>query len=1219
MLKNLAFCYFQRGPQGYAQAASYYSKAYELNPDSAEVVENLGRCLIGLNRAAEAATLFQQAAERPGAPAGAWKRAAEAYAAADRPRQAEQTYDAYLQRSPGDLEARSRLGDLYAREKDYAHAQEQYNFVLSSNPNYPSALIGLARLATWQGEHEEGLRLFDRVLRLEPKNGEALAGKAFALLWLSRYEEAQALFEDLHRRFPRDNEIARGLGQAQAGLEQKEIAAARRSGDTARLESLYRERLTKDPNDAVALRALAELTATASRCPETVDYNRKALALSPNDTGLELRLARALVMCQQDAEAIPHFQHVAAAEPNSQDALAELGAAMLRTRRTADAVEVFRKLLQVNPQRTDAKVGLALALAAEHRYEEALDRYNDALRTSPDNYDALQGKAFVLLWTGKLAEARAIFQSLAAKRADDKQNAQALDTIRRAEEEAKWTALRPASGASPETYLAYYDQRLAAYPDDVAALKGRAYTETQLKNETAAIQDYRKALELAPDDQSAKKELARLLAGRGQYDESIHLYREVLKDSPDDTSAQEDLARVYVWSHQDREALKAYQNLLTRDPANSTYQMEVARLQIRLQESAAARQSLNTVLAAESQNRDARLALAQLDDRQGDRASALRNYDAVLKQNPHDTSALLGKARISYYQGDAKQAYAAANDVVAAEPNNFDALFLLASIEHARGHRRQTKEFLDRAEQISPNNPEIVSMRQRLREERAITIHTTTSYAREIGPASSVTLGALPVSYIGIATDAAGNLALNQQGQPVPAVTQTAYPEITVSGLPNEDVRYETYGVTIGVPLFPKVDSYFSFTSLPTQSPTPSVQGAVAPWTFISRHTWHASRYLTIRGGVGFARFGPSDIQRSPDLTGNLSNLVDRFGPSVTNALGVGPTTVPGEAYKPIGLAGGTISPLKKLSIDLDWMHGPAVYYPTPRAMKLHLTQTRFDGGLNFFPTPRTELHFDFFYTRLFTDRNRETADFAFMDSAGLGQASTLYTVVVDTDHGASNPAKVQVGVPVPGPLFIPLIGPPDFPLADPPFLYYPSSGTASCPVVVPDAVGNTALQPTWIASTPYMLCAIGQVTTQTSRAVDWGHGGDITFNHNFVHSDRFSLDGGYRGTAYGFAGGRRNVFLGFFNPTFYQNHQLTGRIYGKLFGPVGYDWFGAFGTQQTGHGGALTRSFVVKPSFSVKVSPNLTLGIAYTHYNTAQVLGPLRGNAVSLTSDWKF
>ncbi len=58
VLKNLAFCFYHRGPKGYPQAAHYYSKALEVNPDSVEVAENLARCLSGMNRSGEAGAIY---------------------------------------------------------------------------------------------------------------------------------------------------------------------------------------------------------------------------------------------------------------------------------------------------------------------------------------------------------------------------------------------------------------------------------------------------------------------------------------------------------------------------------------------------------------------------------------------------------------------------------------------------------------------------------------------------------------------------------------------------------------------------------------------------------------------------------------------------------------------------------------------------------------------------------------------------------------------------------------------------------------------------------------------------------------------------------------------------------------------------------------------------------------------------------------------------------
>ena len=1072
ILRNLAFCYYRRGPKGYAQAASYYSRAYQINPSSTDVAENLASCLLGLNRATEAAAIYQKMAQQPGAPAVAWKRTAEAYDAAGRAPQAEAAYEAYFQRSPGDLDARTKLGNLFAREKNYGRAQEQYRMVFSSNPNYPGALIGMARLASWQGQHAEALRLYDRVLRLEPSNAEAEVGKAFALLWSDRYEDAQALFQKLRQRHPRDSEIARGLEQTQAALQLRELTAARRTGDTARIEAFYRERLDRNPKDVAALKALAEASATPARCSESIEFSRKGLELAPTDTSLELRLARSLLLCQQYAEAITHYQRVIAADPKAEGALSELGSTLLHSGRNAEAIEVFRKVLQLNPRHADANIGLAVALAANRNYAEALQRYDEVLKTSPDNYDALQGKAFILFWTGKHAEARAIFQSLAAKRPSDAQNTEALNSISRAEEEARWAALRPASDAPPQDLLAYCEKRLAAYPDDLQALKGRAYAQTQLNNFPAAIQTYRQVLEKYPDDRSSKMELARLSGHEGQYDVSVKYYREVLKDSPDDLEALESLGRVYVWSKQDREALPIYQGLLAHNPANKDYRLELARIQLRLQDYAAAREALNSVLSADPQNREALLGLAGLDLNRGDRPSALSRYEEVLKQNPTDSTALSGKAQLAYYQGDLPLAYVTTSQVVGAQPDNFDAVFLLASIEHARYHRRKSLDLLDRAAKLRPGNAEVLAMQQRIREEAAVTFRTSASFAREIGPPSEFG---------------------------------------SRQGLPNEDLRMFSYGSTLGFSALPKTDSYLSFTASPSDAPPgplrdaqgyqipTGITGAAAPYEFLYRQNTRVSNLFTLRAGAGLVRFGPGKLVQLP---GEAELL-------------------PSAEFSPQGLAGFTLGLTKKISLDVDVSHSPITY--TPTSVRFGVMQSRFDGGLNFLFSPRTELHLDYFYGHY---RSQEF------------------------DH------TTVVG---------------------------------------------------------------GQTVVEHVSDRDQAHGGVISFNQVVATSDRFSFDLGYEATAFGFAGLRREVYLGFFNPSFYQRHLLTPRIYGTLFGPVGYDIGGGIGIQQTGQGEAITRATRVSPTLNFKVNRHFSFGVGYTYYNTAQALGPLRGNAVRVTTDWKF
>jgi tetratricopeptide (TPR) repeat protein len=1060
VLKNLAFCFYRRGPKGYAAAATYYSRALELSPDSLDIAESLARCLTGLKRNAEAGAIYEKLAKRPNAPPIAWKQAAEAYADADRYRQAESAYDAYLQRNPGDLAARTRLGDLYTREKNYPRAQEQYRLVLSSNPNYSTASIGMGRLSSWQGQHEEALKYFDRVLRLSPNNGDALTARAFTLLWSDRPEEARALFQKLQKRYPRSSEISHGLDLADGELRQRELVAARRAGDTARIEAYYRDRLTVNANDTSALKALAEVTATPERCSESISLSRRGLEILPNDQGFESRLTRALVLCQQYAESITHYNRILESDPNSEGALTGLGSTLLRARRNPEAIDAFRKALQINPQNSDAKLGLALALAGNHNYDEALAQYNEVLKTSPNNYDALQGKAFVLLWTDHREESRAIFQSLAALRPSDTQNSEALTTIASGDEEAKWVTLRPASGAPAQDWVAYYDQRLAAYPDDSLALKGRAYNLAQLSDTGAAIAAYRKVLEKGPDDVGAKRELAHLLARDRQYDESIRLYREVLAASPDDADSMEGLAREYVWNNQDREALALYQKLIAASPANTGLQMETARLQLRLGDNAGARQSLNTVIAAEPQNREALGQLAKLDLMQGDRDGALKKYDEMLKKDPKDTSALLGKAQIAYNQGDTKQAYTSASEVVSAEPNNFDAVFLLAYIERAQHHKKKSLQLLDRAAAISPNNSEVVALRQQIRGESAVTLHTSATYSREIGPPTQ---------------------------------------EEAQQGLPNEDLRSYSFGGTLGFSFIPRTDSYVTFSALPVNSPfgprrdqagnqvPTGLTGAAVADMFLYRQSTRANDRWTFRGGAGLIRFGPGiDVVRS---------VVQYSGPSAgTSAL---------------GLVGGTYAPTKRFSVDIDASYMPITY--TPTTVIIGVMQSKIGGGLNFFLDPKTDLHLDYYYAHL---------------------------------------KALQMDDP---------------------------------------------------------------------RRRDDTQGGMVDFNRVVATSNSISLDLGAEAVLFGFAGRDRNNYMGFFNPSFYQRYLLTPRIYGKLFGPVGYDLSGGIGIQKTDTGNPVKLGGRVSPTLTFKVNDHFSFGLGYTYYNTAQALGTLRGNSVRFTTDWRF
>ena len=132
-------------------------------------------------------------------------------------------------------------------------------------------------------------------------------------------------------------------------------------------------------------------------------------------------------------------------------------------------------------------------------------------------------------------------------------------------------------------------------------------------------------------------------------------------------------------------------------------------------------------------------------------------------------------------------------------------------------------------------------------------------------------------------------------------------------------------------------------------------------------------------------------------------------------------------------------------------------------------------------------------------------------------------------------------------------------------------------------------------------------------------HGGSVTLTRNILRLEHSSLDMGYEGRVFGFTGAQPNVYMGFFSPSFYQVHQLTARLFGVLRGPLGYDFSGALGVQEVEEHEPLKQALNLNPGLSFKMNNRLSFKLGYMHYNYAQSLGVIRGNAVTLSTDSKF
>ena len=292
-----------------------------------------------------------------------------------------------------------------------------------------------------------------------------------------------------------------------------------------------------------------------------------------------------------------------------------------------------------------------------------------------------------------------------------------------------------------------------------------------------------------------------------------------------------------------------------------------------------------------------------------------------------------------------------------------------------------------------------------------------------------------------------------------------------------------------------------SLAYLPSQSPSGGIQGAVGPAQVLYRQTTYLTPQLTLRGGVGLARFGP----------GMLTGIPTQDLP-ITSA-----------GMRPMGFMGSSYAmPKRKLTVDLTAARAAITY--TPTAVRLGVMEDRISAGLDYHFNSKTDLRLEPFAADDFT--------ISYAHSLGLD---------------------------------------------------------GSAPSQFREAEHNRAA------------------------------GTSLTFNRKVLQRSLGGIDVGYSGLAYGLAGGAQRPYLGIFNPGFYQRHYLTTHIAGEIRGPLGFDFSTGTGIQQVECGTPIKPALLFSPAFTLRASARLSLTLGYTHYDSAQSLGTLSGNAVRLSTDLRF
>lgn len=144
----------------YAEAATLYEEAVELDPSHAEALNNLGSALSHLGRYDEA----------------------------------EQCFRGSVAIKPYYADAHGNLGNLLRLKADLAGAEVSLRRALKLRPNFPEARINLGLTLTFLGRLRDARACFAKVLKKAERNVQALHGMGQVAAFEGRFEEADAVF-----------------------------------------------------------------------------------------------------------------------------------------------------------------------------------------------------------------------------------------------------------------------------------------------------------------------------------------------------------------------------------------------------------------------------------------------------------------------------------------------------------------------------------------------------------------------------------------------------------------------------------------------------------------------------------------------------------------------------------------------------------------------------------------------------------------------------------------------------------------------------------------------------------------------------------------------------------------------------------------------------------------------------------------------------------------
>jgi ATP-dependent Clp protease ATP-binding subunit ClpC len=488
--------------------------------------------------------------------------------------------DEVLRKRPGQTSAWCVRGRVLSQLQRWDDAVTAWQGALRNAPQRVEALAGLASALGELGRAEEGLAAVQRAIDLSPDDLDIRLVHAELLRRVGRHADALHAYDEILAKDPTHRPAI--LGRATT------FAAA---GRFAEALPLWRQVLRVDPENPVALRGLRR----AER--ELAAHGDPAAPPQPTAGRIPFDLGKSMMQQGRFAEAIPSFARALAARTDWAEPWHLQAVCHVRLGDLPAAIAALREATRIEPEHVEAAVLLGDLCRQTADHNGAREAYDAALAIAPDFAAAIAGHADA---SRLLGDRRAAVEGFERAASIDPTEflavagmAALLTTELRFGEAQVWweraqgvrptaawvrrgleacaqrnAGLAEAFGAEPvppPPIVTHDDRQLRsrqAASDELD--RGRSYYKE--RNFPAAVQAFRKALEIDPTFAEAALRLGMAYEDDRQYRKAIAAYESCLDIDPQHVQAATNIGEAYRKNERYLDAISAYDRALQIRP-----------------------------------------------------------------------------------------------------------------------------------------------------------------------------------------------------------------------------------------------------------------------------------------------------------------------------------------------------------------------------------------------------------------------------------------------------------------------------------------------------------------------------------------------------------------------------------------------------------------------------------------------------------------------------